>query len=87
MGLHKIEISAVGGHGCDRSAKQGEKLYSRCNRMTCPDCLAADFVARLQRLGFMDVKAAFTHWPGDPSEVVDDLVSNTRIKGQFQPSV
>ena len=32
MGAFKIEIVGVGGHGCERKAKPGEKLYARCGR-------------------------------------------------------
>lgn len=28
-------------------------------------------------------KAEFTHWPGEPSQVVDDMLTNTRKAGSF----
>lgn len=83
MGLFKIEISAYAGHGCERKAGDGESIeYLGCQRMNCPDCLAKDLVQKFKRLGFHDLKATFTHWPNDPSQVVDDLVAGVR-RGRF----
>jgi hypothetical protein len=53
MGAFNINITGVGGHGCERKAKPGEKLYGRCGRFTCPDCAAYDFVQRLQQSGMV----------------------------------
>jgi hypothetical protein len=51
MGAFNINITGVGGHGCERKAKPGDKLYGRCGRFTCPDCAAYDFVQRLKQAG------------------------------------
>lgn len=51
MGAFNINITGVGGHGCDRSAKPGQKLHGRCGRFSCPDCAAYDFVQRLRQSG------------------------------------
>lgn len=145
MGAFKIEIVGVGGHGCERKAKAGEKLYGRCGRFTCPDCAAFDFTQRLRQAGMlregdtaagqevqhspacagneldgctcsaipkgaetyyvdsggrvieeagslppggkqywrMKHKAEFTHWPFEPSRVVDDMLANERKTGSF----
>lgn len=143
MGAFNINITGVGGHGCERKAKKGDKLYGRCGRFTCPDCMAYEFVQRLKQAGmlregdiatgqeiahtspcyvgreggcccgahvpdgavvyFTDAEgrlvdegvlggksfwkkphqALFTHWPDSPSEVVDNLLTNERTKGQF----
>jgi len=87
MGMFRIEIDAIGGHGCDRKTKAGEKLYGRCGRFGCPDCMAHDFVLQLKQRGMLSGsptdKATLTHWPGQDSEVVDDMLTNTRVKGQF----
>jgi hypothetical protein len=49
--------------------------------MCCPDCRTREFVEDLGRR--MQVKSAtFTHWPGQPTEVVDDLLTRIR-KGSF----
>lgn len=52
MGAFNINITGVGGHGCERKAKPGEKLQ-RCGRFTCPDCLAYDFTQRLRQAGMV----------------------------------
>ncbi len=86
MGDFNINITATGGHGCERKAKAGEKLYGRCGRFNCPDCMAYEFVQQLKQRGMMGQStssAKLTHWPGQPSQVVDDLVTNERIEGQF----
>ena len=87
MGDYNINITATGGHGCERKAKQGEKLYGRCGRFSCPDCAAYDFVQRIKQAGGFGsspaAHALFTHWPGQDGEVIDDLLLNERIKGQF----
>ena len=80
MGTYRIEIENVGGHGCKREPKEGERVYG-CRRMDCPDCITADFVERLCRGGAGsagNLKATFTHWPGDPSQVVDRITVNER---------
>ena len=53
MGAFNINITGVGGHGCERKAKAGEKLYGRCGRFTCPDCMAYDFVQRMKQAGMV----------------------------------
>ena len=53
MGAFNINITGVGGHGCERKAKAGEKLHGRCGRFTCPDCMAYDFVQRLKQAGMV----------------------------------
>lgn len=86
MGTFNINITGVGGHGCERSAKPGEKLHGRCGRLNCPDCITLDFVQRLKQMGVMnfpEAKAEFTHWPGQDGQVVDDMVKNERKSGQF----
>lgn len=81
MGQYKIEVTAVGGHGCDRAAKEGERLMG-CRRRGCPDCDAAAFVEELRKSQSVE-SATFTHWPGTPGEVVDDMLAPARKKGNF----
>lgn len=83
MGQFRIEITAVGKHGCDRSAQPGGRLHERCGRLTCPDCLALDFVQALRQKGVLIVEASFTHFTGSNQEVVDDLLENVRTSGNF----
>lgn len=86
MGAFNINITAVGGHGCERSARPGGKLYGRCGRFTCPDCMAYEFVQRLRQAGMLntpEAAATFTHWPGTPAQVVDNILTNERQEGAF----
>lgn len=53
MGAFKIEIVGVGGHGCERKAKEGEKLHGRCGRFNCPDCMAFEFTQQLMQKGMV----------------------------------
>jgi hypothetical protein len=81
MGQYRIEITAVGGHGCQREIKDGGTTYG-CGRIGCPDCEAREFVRRLQSKGQSIESATLTHWPGQVSEVTDNLLSGER-KGSF----
>lgn len=81
MGNFAINIKAVGGHGCDRKAKEGEPV-ARCDHKGCPDCAAARFVDELKAYNSVE-EATLTHWPGEPSEVVDDLANGVRKSGSF----
>jgi hypothetical protein len=143
MGAFNINITGVGGHGCERKAKAGDKLYGRCGRFSCPDCAAYDFTQRLRQAGMlrddeqaynvelsvddplvvdylrhkqdheasqalvtpripelppyrgpvwqsdqkfyrkMPQQALFTHWPDSPTAVVDDMLKNERVSGNF----
>ena len=86
MGDFNINITATGGHGCERKAKAGDKLYGRCGRFNCPDCMAYEFVQQLKQKGMFghtSAKAEFTHWPGQDGTVIDDMLTNERKSGQF----
>ena len=80
MGQFKIEIVAVGGHGCQREIKDGGEVYG-CGQLNCPDCRAREFVADMRRRYNVE-SASLTHWPGTQSQVVDDLVTRKRT-GSF----
>lgn len=83
MGQFAFTIVGVGGHGCERNAKPGEKLYGRCGKFSCPDCMAFDFTQQMRQKGFLLGEATFTHFAKGTSEVVDDLLKNERKSGQF----
>ena len=51
MGAFNINITGVGGHGCERKAKAGDKLHGRCGRFNCPDCIAYEFTQQLRQKG------------------------------------
>ncbi len=92
MGTFRIEIQAVGSHGCSREVKSGE-VVRRCGDPSCPDCLARDFVKRLKDAGvYFDLGptndpgslayAKLTHWPYGHGTVTDDLLTGVR-RGDF----
>lgn len=72
MGLFRLELEATGGHGCQRNKKDGE-MITNCRRTDCPDCVIEEFVVKMSSM-FGGTKAKLIHWPGDPSEVVDEYV-------------
>lgn len=81
MGDFRIEIHAVGSHGCQRDVKDGQEVHG-CKNMHCPDCLAREFVALLQSRGVSVKSAVLRHWPDSDGEVKDDLVTKIR-SGNF----
>jgi hypothetical protein len=83
MGMHRIEIVMTGSHGCDRAAKAGDELKPCGDTAKCPDCAGAELVAKFKAQGYAIEDATIAHWPGTPSEVVDDLAAGKRRKGQF----
>ena len=89
MGDFSLSIKAVGGHGCDREAKQGESITYRTDPAHvayCPDCKIRQFVESIKGMlpEYGDYHATLTHWPGEPSEVVDDVLKGVRVKGAFK---
>jgi len=82
MGQFRVEVTGVGGHGCQRQVKDGEQLQQFCGSPSCPDCTAREFVRDLKRIGVMMESAVLTHWPGTSTEVRDDLMSGKRT-GSF----
>ena len=81
MGQFRIEVTAVGGHGCQREIKDGGTVPG-CGQPGCPDCAARQFVARLKAEGNNVEKAELIHWPGQKDEVKDDLLTGIR-SGSF----
>lgn len=77
MGTFRVEIQAVGGHGCNRSVKDGE-INEGCKQPNCPDCIARHFVGLL-KANYTNVESAvLIHWPGTKEEVRDDLLTGIR---------
>lgn len=83
MGTFKIEITAVGGHGVDRKPKEGEDINPYNEGSNTPDALAKSFVEILKYQGTNILEAKFIHWPGEKSEVMDDILNCKRLKGNF----
>ena len=86
MGHFNINITGVGGHGCERNAKPGQKLHARCGKFSCPDCAAYDFTQRLKQAGMVREGDQATggevrHSPACPANPVDDCTCNAIPKG------
>lgn len=91
MGTFAVHVVAAGNHGCQRDKKDGE-VVDGCGSPTCVDCITREFVAKLKASGAsffggytdpeLNGRATITHWPGAPSEVIDDLLTGKR-KGSF----
>ena len=81
MGNFKIEIEAVGNHGTDRTAKQGEDITFGEPGPSNPDAAAQAFVQMLKS-GCSIVSATLTHWP-DATPIIDDLKSGKRVARDF----
>jgi len=82
--MFRVEVEATGAHGCDREMPDGSKVFG-CGRMGCPDCIAREFVAELQRRGVSVSTARIVHWPGQLGQVVDNLLTRERT-GAFPPT-
>lgn len=82
MGQFKIEITAVGGHGVDREKKEGETVDFFEGGPNTVDASAHSLTLAIRDMGYQIESATITHWPGQESEVKDDLVTGIR-KGNF----
>lgn len=80
MGTFRIEITAVGGHGCQREQKHGDKVEG-CGQASCPDCQARRFVEEFKKTNNVS-SAVVRHWPDTPEEVKDNLLTGVRT-GSF----
>lgn len=76
--MYRIEITAVGGHGCQREHGDGDKVHG-CRRMNCTDCRAREFVELLKHMGQRVQSAILVHWPERPGTVADDLLTGERF--------
>jgi hypothetical protein len=82
MGTFRFEITAVGGHGQDRSKKDGEKVDFKEGGEYTPEALVLRFINDLKHFGMVPKEAKIIHWPGEPAEVEDNLLTGIR-KGKF----
>jgi hypothetical protein len=80
MGNFRIEVNAVGSHGCQREKKRGSKIED-CGQPSCPDCMARRFVAELKAKGASVNDALLIHWPNNEA-IVDNLLTGER-RGSF----
>lgn len=90
MGTFKIELVGVGGHGVDRAKEDGETVNFHAEGDTTPDSIAKTIITHLiellKRNGHSVVSASLVHWPGEPGEVTDDLITGIR-KGSFNAPI
>ncbi len=77
MGQFRIDIVATGANGCQREKEDGEEVLV-CGDSGCVDCLTREFVEILKLKTASIESATFTHRPGQPNQVVDDLITHTR---------
>lgn len=82
MGTFKIEITAVGGHGQDRSKKNGEVVNFYEGGENSPDAITKTLVEAMKFYGTNVEEAKIIHWPGAEDEVTDDLLTGIR-SGDF----
>jgi len=78
MGQFRIEITAVGGHGADRERKDGDELDFASLPENHVDRVAYEAVEALKARGAHVESAKLVHWPGQSSEVVDDVLAGVR---------
>lgn len=71
MGDFRVVLESMGGHGCNRNAKEGEEFFG-CGAENCPDCIFARFVSAMKRAGMPVYRAEFQHWPNMPEHVMHD---------------
>lgn len=81
MGTFRVEVQAVGNHGCQRDKADGETVDG-CGHPGCTDCVARDFVAKLRATGASIERATVAHWPHQTPQPgpVDNLLTKTRDK-------
>lgn len=82
MGNFRVVINAVGGHGQDREKKNGEIVDFEKGGKFTPEMIALAAVDLFREKGNTIVSAEIIHWPGEESEVKDDLLTGIR-EGNF----
>lgn len=87
MGKFKIEITAVGGHGVERHKEVGETVNFDAEGDWTPDSIAKQVAqvakGEFARRGIYLESAELIHWPGEPGEVRDNLLTGVRTAGSF----
>lgn len=78
----ELQIDATGSHGCQRDIKDGQEVKLQCDDPNCPDCLTRRYFAELKKQGHMIERALFIHWPGQATQVTDNLITGIRT-GSF----
>lgn len=76
MGQFIFKVDAVGNHGAEREVGDGGTL-SGTDEVTV-DHFFFDAVEKLKAAGCSVTEAKLIHWPGQSSEVTDDVLSKVR---------
>ena len=80
MGQFIFKVDAVGNHGAERDIGDGGDLTGE--EAHTIDRILFKAVEDLKASGCSVAEAKLVHWPGQPSEVTDDLLTKTRT-GSF----
>jgi hypothetical protein len=90
MGTFKIEITGVGAHGVDRNKENGETVNFLAEGDTTADFIAKSLIkqlaSRFEQYGIVLQSAELIHWPDEPGEVRDNLITGIR-SGSFNPTL
>ncbi len=79
MGNYRITIAAIGNHGQDRAKGDGEIVDFGTDT---PEAIIKRAVEELQAHGESVSEATVHHWPGQPTQPVDNLLTGKRT-GKF----
>lgn len=82
MGNYRVVINAVGGHGQDRDAGNGDIVDFQAGGDNSPEAIVLRCVEELKSKGNSVTEATVHHWPGTAAEVLDNLLTGHR-KGDF----
>lgn len=81
MGMFRVQVQAVGNHGCQRDVKDGG-IVEGCGLPGCTDCITRTYISALKASGASVENAYITHWPESPNSILDDLCTKVR-EGSF----
>lgn len=83
MGQFRVTVTAVGNHGCLRDVtKDAAAIKTGCGQANCTDCITRRYLDELRASGASVEQAHIHHWPGQPGEVLDNLITGQR-SGSF----
>jgi len=77
MGHYTLFIEATGNASCKLNLGDGVKVFG-CGQRACAGCEFRDVVQQLREKGQSISKAVLVHNPGEPGEVIDDLLTRIR---------
>jgi len=77
MGQYRFVFSAIGGDGCRPDQGDGSRVFG-CGLRSCPDCEMRAFVQTMRVMGQRVQEALLIHSPGQPDQVIDNLLTRIR---------